>query len=76
MFARADNPNVKIREQRLANLHDQLEEFFNDHLKDLGHLVDGNKYDLKFTIEAAPPGPPQSEDDSYIKAVSATMHKE
>ena len=73
MFARTNNPNLRIREQRMSNLHNQLEEFFNDHLKELGHLVDGNKYDLKFTIEAAPPGPSLSEDVSYIKAVSATM---
>lgn len=59
----------------MAKLHDQLEEFFDDHLKDLGHLVDGNKYDLQFTIQAAPPGPSLCEEDEiYIKAVSATMH--
>lgn len=45
-----ENPNKRIREERLAILHDQIEEFFNNHLDELGHLVDGSKFNLTLTI--------------------------
>lgn len=47
-----------------------MEEFFETHLKNLGYLVDGSRYNLQFTIQHS------DNSDSFIRTVSTTLLKD
>jgi len=55
----------------VSALRHELQEFIENHLSQLGHLVDGNKYNLAFTIQR-----PTGSADKYLKAVSAEWIKQ
>ena len=50
-------------------LHSEFDQFFKDHLFNLGYLVDGSKYNFAFTIQHS------NDSEKCIKAVSTTIIK-
>jgi bifunctional N-acetylglucosamine-1-phosphate-uridyltransferase/glucosamine-1-phosphate-acetyltransferase GlmU-like protein len=50
LFAVAANKNVNERADKVKILQSELNAFSNDLLQHVGHLVDGNQYDLTFRV--------------------------
>ncbi len=52
-----------LSEEKLESLRQQLDEFFDFHLDQMGHLVDGSTYDLTLRIKAPVNG---NKDEKFI----------
>lgn len=60
-FEKVVNKNAIARQERLAKLHEEIDEFFYIHLNNMSYLVDGNFYNLQITVKA-----PKSSDQNFI----------